>query len=235
MEMPFQLENSLEVRLCADPAWQEGARWGKPRSGHPEGQVMYHIAEVLANVDRLASSSEERANLRLIALIHDTFKYRVDEEKPKSGENHHAMIARRFAERFLDDQALLDVVELHDEAYNSWQQGARKHHWDKAEERAGRLIARLGDALPLYIQFFRCDNETGSKSSASLEWFEGFVQQRGYQLPARPASPLQQGERPGAESGAPAGNRKKGLWLTARFARSMMAVRSWSIKRIVKR
>jgi hypothetical protein len=32
-----------------------------------------------------------------------------------TGENHHAMIARRFAERYVDDPKLLDVIELHDE------------------------------------------------------------------------------------------------------------------------
>ena len=182
----FQAETALEALICADPEWQQGAQWGVPRSGHPEGKVIYHLAEVLANVNRHATSPEERVDLRLIALMHDTFKYRVDSAKPKSGENHHAMLARRFAERFIEDRTLLDIIELHDEAYNSWQLGARKRKWAAAEERAGRLVARLGAAVPLYVQFFRCDNQTGSKSSASLEWFEGFLPARGYQLPALP-------------------------------------------------
>jgi hypothetical protein len=190
MELPFETETALEARVCADPVWQEGAAWGTPRSGHPEGQVMYHIAEVLANVDRHATTAEERANLRLIALVHDSLKYRVNPEKQKSGENHHAMLARRFAERFVEDQVLLDIIELHDEAYNSWKLGARKHKWESAEARAERLLTRLGDTLPLYMRFYRCDNETGTKSLASLEWFEGFAQRRGYQIPARPAKRL---------------------------------------------
>ena len=35
------------------------------------------------------------------------------------GENHHAMRARRFAERYTDDERLLAAVELHDRPYRS--------------------------------------------------------------------------------------------------------------------
>ena len=92
---------------------------------------MHHIADVLANVERQATSPEERRALRLIALIHDTFKYRVDQSRPKTGPNHHAAIARAFAERYIDDPALLDIIELHDEAYNSWLAGARNGRWPR--------------------------------------------------------------------------------------------------------
>jgi hypothetical protein len=195
MELPFQTETPLEAMICANPEWQKGAAWGQSRLGHPEGQVASHIAEVLENVNRHATSAEERTDLRLIALIHDTFKYRVNPDRPKSGENHHAMIARRFAERYLDDQVLLDIIELHDEAYNSWQLGERKGRWEEAEARAARLVSRLGKALPLYVRFYRCDNETGSKSMASLRWFESFLQRRGYEVPALPSSPRPQREQ----------------------------------------
>jgi hypothetical protein len=46
MELPFRLETELEVRICADAEWKKGAVWGKPRAGHSEGVVMYHIAEL---------------------------------------------------------------------------------------------------------------------------------------------------------------------------------------------
>ncbi|SRR5579885_1582552 len=83
MELPFQTETPLEALICANPEWQKGAAWGHSRPGHPEGQVAYHIAEVLENVNRHATSAEERTDLRLIALIPDTFKYRVNPDKPK--------------------------------------------------------------------------------------------------------------------------------------------------------
>ena len=182
MEIPFPLETELEARICADAEWKKGAEWGKPRPGHSEGVVMFHIAEVLANIDRLATTAEERRNLRLIALIHDAFKYCVDQSKPKIGANHHAVIARQFAERYLDDLVLLEIIELHDEAYNSWRLGASKGRWKEAEVRASRLVARLGSSLPLYVRFYRADNATGSKEGDSLIWFEQFLQSREFDV-----------------------------------------------------
>lgn len=171
-ELPFELETELEHRICADPEWQEGAAWGQPRPGHWEGAVSAHVADVLRNIDRAGPPSDERARLRLIALVHDTFKYKVRQGRPNVGTNHHAWIARNWAERYIDDRDVLDVIELHDEAYNSWSMGAHKGKWDKAEGRVRNLLNRLGPRLPLYLRFFRADNRTDSKRQEPLEWFE---------------------------------------------------------------
>jgi hypothetical protein len=186
VELPFRTETELERRICADPEWQQGVVWGIPRTGHMEGPVMYHIADVLANVDRQATTEQERRALRLIALVHDAFKYRVDPSKPKVGENHHAFIARKFAERYISEPVLLEIIELHDEAYNSWRLGALRGKWDRAEERANRLIARLGPSGPLYLRFYRCDNRTASKDSVPLAWFEQFLREKGFDVPPDP-------------------------------------------------
>jgi hypothetical protein len=186
VELSFRTEIELEKRICADPEWQQGVVWGVPRTGHLEGPVMYHIADVLANVDRQATTEQERRDLRLIALVHDAFKYRVDPLKPKVGENHHAFIARKFAERYISDPVLLEIIELHDEAYNSWRLGALRGKWDRAEERANRLITRLGPSWPLYLRFFRCDNRTASKDRAPLAWFEQFLREKGFDVPPDP-------------------------------------------------
>jgi hypothetical protein len=169
--LPFDLQNQLEQQIAGDPAWREGVAWGRPRPGHPEGAIKAHIADVLDNVDRFYGDSPLREALRLIALVHDTFKHQVDFDRPRTGENHHAMRARRFAERFIDDPAVLEVIELHDEAFNAWQLGNRDGKWDKAQARAERLIRRLGDAMPLYLAFYRCDNTTAGKDKDCLEWF----------------------------------------------------------------
>lgn len=173
-DLPFSLETPLEHQIAADPDWRLGLEFGEPRPGHPEGAVKWHVADVLANVDRFYGDSPLRESLRLIALVHDTFKHEVDESRARSGENHHAMRARRFAERHVADAALLDIIELHDEAYNAWQKGHRDRRWDKAEERAARLIARLGSSLELYLAFFACDNATGDKRPDSLMWFRDY-------------------------------------------------------------
>ena len=166
-------ETDLERAICADPAWRAGIAWGEPRSGHPEGTVIAHTADVLANVDRVALDPADRARLRLAAIVHDAFKADVDRSLPKTGENHHAMRARRFAERYLDDADLLDVIELHDDAYLAWRQGSRDGDWPAAERRARALLERLGDRYGLYERFYRADNETGGKTDEHRLWLAG--------------------------------------------------------------
>jgi HD domain len=168
-------EGRVEQQIVFDEEWIEGAAWGDPRPGHPEGIVAGHIAEVLENIERIALDGEDRQRLRFVALIHDTFKHRVDRERARTGDNHHATIARRFAEKYTDDDELLKVVELHDEAYNSWIKGERGGKWEAAEQRARRLVDRLGSSLGLYLRFYRADNTTGSKSQEPLQWFEQLV------------------------------------------------------------
>jgi hypothetical protein len=178
-ELPFSLETDLERAIASNPAWQQGVVWGKPRSGHAEGPVMYHIVDVLANIDRQNPPPEVRRDLRLLALIHDTFKYRVNELRPKIGTNHHGYIARCFAEQYIHDPTLLDIIELHDEAYNSWRLGAYKHRWEHAEERIANLFTRLGTSLPLYVRFFLADSQTDSKDKAPVTWFLDLLRRKG--------------------------------------------------------
>ena len=103
----FQPENDLERRVSEDPQLLEGLAWGRPRKAHPEGSVGSHVADLLGRLDRQGVTGEERAELRFIVLVHDAFKNRVQEWRPRVGENHHAMRARRFAERYTDDERLL--------------------------------------------------------------------------------------------------------------------------------
>jgi len=169
-------ENGIETAIIADPEFITGAMYGKPRSGHPEGNVIYHIGDVLANVDKYCDDSD-RSDLRLIAIVHDAFKYKVDQKMPKTGMNHHGMIARIFSQKFFTNPDLLLIIELHDEAYNAWQKGGRHGNWYKAEERANALIRGLliEGCLDLYVKFMRCDGETGDKESDTYEWFTGLI------------------------------------------------------------
>jgi hypothetical protein len=170
----IQPENEVEKIIAKNPDFEEGALYGKARRGHPEGQVIYHIKEVLANVDKHAETEDERKALRLIAIVHDTFKHKVDRSKPKSGENHHGMIARRFAEKFIPaDHDILQVIQRHDDAYNAWSKGDRDGDWTAAERRIDALIMGLiaEDILELYKAFYYCDNNTGDKSQDCYVWF----------------------------------------------------------------
>lgn len=177
-QLPFGLETDVERQLTADASWQRGAWWGAPRSGHPEGAVAYHIAEVLANVDRFYPASPDRNRLRLIALAHDTFKHAVDPKRPKTGDNHHGAYAAHFLERFTSDQSVLLVTRTHDEAYNAWEVGFRRADWSRAESRARQLLDTLDNVISLYLSFYRCDNATGDKRQDPYEWFEHLVNAR---------------------------------------------------------
>jgi hypothetical protein len=174
-ELPFELETDLERLIAAQPRWQSGIEWGRPRHGHPEGTIKLHIAAVLANIDRLFADDPSRGQLRLIALIHDTFKGEVDTDEPRIGENHHAMRARRFAEPLISDTQVLDVIELHDHAFNAWKHGSLFFDWKKAESRASNLLERLGGTIDLYLRFYQCDNETEGKDQTCFVWFRDFV------------------------------------------------------------
>lgn len=171
MELPFELETDLERAITAHPRWQSGIEWGRPRHGHPEGSVKLHVVAVLSNIDRMFGDDRLRADLRLIALLHDSFKAEVDYGVSRTGENHHGVRARRFAESYIADENVLAVVELHDEAFNAWQCGNRDGRWEVADARARALLARIGPARDLYLKFYRCDNETEGKDPACFEWF----------------------------------------------------------------
>lgn len=176
-------ETELEARIVADPRWRAGTDWGEPRPGHPEGTVGYHVREVLANLDRMGLEPETRRKLRLVAIVHDSFKREVDRKLPRIGANHHATIARSFLEQFTDDPDLLEIVELHDEAYHLWKAGQRDGGWATVEAGTRALLERLGPRLPLYQLFYRADNESGNKAAEPLDWFDEFCGRFGLTAP----------------------------------------------------
>ncbi|MFZ2897297.1 MAG: hypothetical protein WA004_01670 [Saprospiraceae bacterium] len=168
-------ETELEETLLRLPEFRFGLMWGEPRFGHPEGKVILHVREVMDNIDRLDIAPAHRLRLRLVALVHDTFKYLEDKSSPRDWSRHHAPIARRFLEAYTDDQGVLDVIELHDEAYYAWRAIHLYRNIEEGESRFQRLLHRLGDNRDLYFHFFKCDTETGDKNQAPLRWVERVV------------------------------------------------------------
>jgi hypothetical protein len=188
IELPFTLETPLERAIAADPIWQYGIAWGWPRPGHAEGKVIYHIADVLANVERYALSADDRRDLRLITLLHDSLKYRVDPGRQRSGENHHARRARRFAQRYISDQRVLTIIELHDEGIHLWNRWRHTNDAKQIEVRLDTLLEQLGEYWLLFVEFFRCDNDTPSKNPEPVRWFEEMLRRRCYSVPPLPLS-----------------------------------------------
>ena len=172
----FEPEDERERRLAADPTLRNGLAWGQPRRGHPEGTVEAHVGELLRMIDEWGEQGARRMELRFLALVHDALKWRVDEGLPKTGENHHAMRARRFAERYTSDERLLASVELHDRPYAIWRRMRRSGK--DPEEALEAMLDRLPD-LPLFLRFVEVDSSTEGKDPAPLEWFKGELARRG--------------------------------------------------------
>ena len=171
----FAPENDLEHALAEDPVLLAGLAWGKPRKGHPEGPVGAHVAHLLETIDAWAETGTRRSELRVIALTHDSLKYQVREWLPRTGENHHAMRARRFAERYLEDERLLAAIELHDRPYGIWR---RRRPGSERERRAlDELVARLPDH-DLFARFVELDGSTEGKKPEPIEWLRAELRRR---------------------------------------------------------
>jgi hypothetical protein len=172
----FSAETELERGVAADPALQKGLAWGKPRRGHPEGTVGAHVADLLDTIDRWGETGRRREELRFIALVHDSLKYQVQSWRPKTGENHHAMRARRFAEHYTSDERLLATIEQHDRPYNLWRKARRRGRPD--EHAFSEMLDRTPD-LDLFLRFVELDGSTEGKSREPIEWLRAELGRRG--------------------------------------------------------
>lgn len=166
-------ETKLERELLCMPEFVKGLFWGVPRYGHPEGEVYKHVKEVLANIRHLNVDSHSYERLRQIAYVHDTFKYLEDKGHPRDWSKHHGALARRFLEQFTDDPVVLNITELHDEAYYCWRYIQLHQETEMGEARLKKLFDTIGaEHLQLYYLFFKCDTRTGDKIQAPVKWFE---------------------------------------------------------------
>jgi hypothetical protein len=158
----FRPETALERSLADDPVLLRGLAWGRPRPGHPEGSVGLHVGDILATIGEPPGG--RRRELRFLALVHDALKHRVRPAATYSRDNDHAVLARRFGERYTDDPRLLDTLELHDEPYYIW----RSRSGD-AREALEAVLARISD-LGLFLRFVELDGSTEGKDPRPVAW-----------------------------------------------------------------
>jgi hypothetical protein len=166
----LQPENDFEVDLLTRDEFITGLLWGMPRYGHPEGKVAYHIMEVYQNIDFLNISSEDRIVQRLIALVHDTFKYKEDRSTPRDWSKHHGVLARKFIEKDLVAPYIYNIIELHDEAFYAWRAEVIEKNMVESVRRLNRIDEALGDHLDKYLHFYMCDTLTGDKLRTPVKW-----------------------------------------------------------------
>jgi len=165
----FTPETELERALSEDPVLQEGLAWGQPRRGHPEGSVGAHVADLLRTIERWGETGKRREELRFLALVHDALKNRVQNWRPKTGENHHAMRARRFAERYVEDERLLSTIEQHDRPYSLWRRFRRTGRLD--DHAISEMLKRIPD-MDLFMRFVELDGSTEGKNHEPIHWLK---------------------------------------------------------------
>lgn len=172
----FIPETDLERRIAEDPVVLRGLAWGEPRAGHPEGPVGRHVADLLATIDAWGERTKRREDLRFISLMHDALKYKVRDWLPHHGPNHHAARARRLAEGYVEDEALLATIELHDRPYGLWR---RMQRTGKLDNRGFRdMIERVPDRA-LFLRFVELDGSTEGKKPEPIEWLRSELERRG--------------------------------------------------------
>jgi hypothetical protein len=154
-------ETELERELVADSRLVAGLEWGAPRAGHPEGRVADHVAAMLAAIE---PDDPLRGDLRLLAILHDSFKAEVRPDAPWSPDNDHATLARRYAERHTDDERILITLELHDEPYWIWREV------EAPEQALRRVLDRVPD-IELFARFVELDAANEGKDLTFLWWF----------------------------------------------------------------
>jgi hypothetical protein len=172
----FVPETDLERRIAADPIVLRGLAWGVPRPSHPEGPVGRHVADLLATIDAWDEHGDRRRDLRFIALIHDALKYKVRDWLPHHGPNHHAARARRLAESYLEDEAVLATIELHDRPYGIWRRSGGAGRFDDRALRA--MLERIPDR-GLFLRFVELDGSTAGKDPEPIAWFRSELERRG--------------------------------------------------------
>ena len=164
------LETELEKTIVNDPIFIQGAFHGKKRPGHPEGKIILHIKDIFENIDKCHLQDSERKKLRLIALIHDICKYQVNRDIPRVGENNHGWLAYQYAQNYITDVNILQIIQYHDKAYNIWKRSVKRDEWKDGEKDLLKFISTIND-LELYTWFYFCDNSTGDKTRNDFDWF----------------------------------------------------------------
>ncbi len=164
--------NSLKL----DPAYQANLDWGKPRSGHPEGSLRKHIAELETNLERIQPqlSGEELWKLRLLIHTHDTSKPQAKSGAAIADPESHASLARQFLAKYVSDSDLLNIVQFHDEPYAIW----KKHRAGRDYSERLRQLLEVIVGWDLFLAFLIVDGCTVGKSTEPLEWFFAEVRDR---------------------------------------------------------
>jgi hypothetical protein len=158
-------------KILGDSRYQRNIEYGEPRSGHPEGKIKLHIAELEENLENFRSkgiSEEQYWKLKFLIHVHDTFKAEATANSPILNPNSHASLAKAFASQFTTDEDLLNMIQLHDVNYALWLQFDRTGSYDL--QRFNDLLDTIQD-WELFLMFLIIDGSTKGKERSKLIWF----------------------------------------------------------------
>lgn len=172
---------AVTFRVMADDRYKQNIEfeYQRPQTGHPEGKVKYHIADLEANLERLKPLLPDEDfywKLKFLIHVHDTFK--AQESKTPVLVNHpesHESLARAFASEFTDDEDMLNIIQYHDENYTLWKQFKKEGNYNT------KWLEDLLDTIhnwDLFLAFTVIDGFTPGKDIEKLPWF--IEQVRGY-------------------------------------------------------
>ena len=162
---------SAVERVTSDPRYLKNIEYGKPRPGHPEGKVKYHIAELEENLEALKPhgiSEEQYWKLKFLIHIHDSFKREATPDVRILDPKSHASLAREYASQFTDDLDLLNMLQFHDENFALWKQQHAAGAYDV--QRFNKLLETILD-WDLFLMFIIIDGSTKGKEQSKLVWF----------------------------------------------------------------
>ena len=162
---------AIVEKIITDSRYLKNIEYGKPRSGHPEGKVKYHILELEENLDKLAQrgiSEEVYWKLKFLIHVHDSFKAEATPNVTILNPSSHASLARKFASEFTDDLDLLTMIQFHDLNFSLWKQFAKTGSYET--ERLHALLETIID-LDLFLIFIILDGSTKGKDPEKIRWF----------------------------------------------------------------
>ncbi|BBM85730.1 HD domain-containing protein [Candidatus Uabimicrobium amorphum] len=201
MTYDITAQNKTEEAILANTYFQTSLDIGKVRQGHLEGQLGYHIENLLQYISEHCTKNV--AKLRLIAILHDmgklgelidnTHKYLPETsnkqlylqksrqfiqevgEKPDDGyEPAHALYSYEFAKIFTDDIDILQTIKYHDTAYR-----LSKIEKLGLTENINPIIRKIFTPLnnKLMLQFMEIDNS--GRETTIVSWLNKKLQQIG--------------------------------------------------------
>jgi hypothetical protein len=161
-----------------DPRYQTNIGWGEPRTGHPEGSIRSHIAELEQNIDALQGRAALRTKLtdaevwklKLLVHTHDLFKGEAEPDVAIIDPRSHASLARKFLAEFCDDPDLLVMVQYHDEPFALYKKFEAKGKYN--HKRFAALLNKIQD-WDLFLAFNIVDGCTRGKDRKHLHWLFG--------------------------------------------------------------